>query len=264
MARFIVDSDLNAELEKIIKGAEKHLFLISPFIKLHDRLKSILKTKLEEHKLEITIVFGKNEDNFSKSFSEDDFNFFKEFPNIQIRYEKRLHAKYYANEKAALLTSMNLYSYSQDNNIEAGIIMKTGFVAENIDKDAWEYFGGVVDQSELLFEKIPEYKSTTLGLSEKYIESKIDTDKLTERFTKGSTLQPKGKVPGFCISTGVSIPFNPKQPMAPEAYKAWKSKSNNPLLVQNFCHFSGEPGETSLTKPILRKNWSKAKELFGF
>jgi hypothetical protein len=37
--------------------------------------------------------------------------FFKEFPNIEIRYEK--DAKN-ANEASAILTSMNLYEFSQD------------------------------------------------------------------------------------------------------------------------------------------------------
>ena len=110
MAKFLTGNELNSELEKILEGAEEQIILISPYIKLHDRYASTLRTKLNNHKLEITIVFGKNEDDMSRSMKQDDFNFFKEFPNIQIRYEKRLHAKYYASESAAILTSMNLYS----------------------------------------------------------------------------------------------------------------------------------------------------------
>lgn len=79
-------------------------------------------SKNDNPELEIIVVFGKNEDDISKSMSQEDFNFFKEFPNIEIRYEKRLHAKYFANEENAILTSMNLYGYSQDNNIEFGIL----------------------------------------------------------------------------------------------------------------------------------------------
>ena len=100
--------------------------------------------------LRAVLVFGKNEKDITKSLTSADLEFFKQFPDIEIRYEKRLHAKFYANESAQILTSMNLYDFSQDENIEAGI--KTEFSSlgnlaskiisseKNIDQDAWDYF----------------------------------------------------------------------------------------------------------------------------
>ena len=41
-------------------------------------------------------------------------------PNIEIAHRKNLHAKFYANEDGSIMTSMNLYAYSQDVNIETG------------------------------------------------------------------------------------------------------------------------------------------------
>ncbi len=86
---------------------------------------------------------------------QDDFNFFKEFPNIQIRYERRLHAKYYSNESSAILTSMNLYTYSQDNNIEAGVLTNGSLLdnlasqfmnnEDSLDKQAGSYFSRVIE-----------------------------------------------------------------------------------------------------------------------
>src|SRR5690606_1047281 len=123
MAKFITGNKLNSELEDIFEKAERGLILISPYIKLHKRYMSTLMSKKENNNnLKITIVFGKNEEDISKSMKQEDFNFFKDFPNIEIRYEKRLHAKYFANETNSILTSMNLYSYSQDNNIEFGVL----------------------------------------------------------------------------------------------------------------------------------------------
>jgi hypothetical protein len=195
MAKFLTGNELNTELEKIFERADQQIILISPFIKLHDRFISTLRTKKDNHKLEIIIVFGKNEDDKSKSMKQEDFNFFKEFPNIQIRYERRLHAKYYANEKSAILTSMNLYNYSQDNNIEAGVMTKAtllGNIAhdlmntvsgeESFDRQAWSYFSRVIEQSDLLFHKIPKYESGMMGIFNKYKESQTEVDKLTEFF----------------------------------------------------------------------------------
>lgn len=181
MAKFLTGNELNTELEKLFENASEQIILISPYIKLHERFASTLLTKKDNPKIEIIIVFGKNEEDLSRSMKQEDFNFFKEFPNIEIRYEKRLHAKYYCNESSAILTSMNLYNYSQDNNIEAGILTKVTLLG-SFDLTAYTYFKRVIDQSNLLFKKVPDYESAIFGLSKKYKTSKIEVDKLTDFF----------------------------------------------------------------------------------
>jgi phosphatidylserine/phosphatidylglycerophosphate/cardiolipin synthase-like enzyme len=187
MAKFLKGNELNAELEKVFENAEDQIILVSPYIKLHDRYKAALLTKSNNPNIEITILFGKNEDDLSKSMKQDDFDFFKNFPNIEIRYEKRLHAKYYANESRAILTSMNLYGFSQNNNIEAGVLMesslKGSFTGENeLDSKSWEYFKTVLEQSELLFENKPVFEKKNLLSSRKYVKSEIEVDKLSDFF----------------------------------------------------------------------------------
>ncbi|MCW5923575.1 MAG: hypothetical protein KIS77_14620 [Saprospiraceae bacterium] len=56
------------------------------------------------------------------------------------------------------------------------------------------------------------------------------------------------------------ITFNVEKPLSYDAYKSW-SKFGDPNYAEKFCHFSGESsnGETSVAKPILKKNWQKAK-----
>jgi hypothetical protein len=280
MATFLTGNDLNAQLENLFEYADEYIILISPYIKLHDRYASALKAKKDNPNLKIIVVFGKNEDDFSKSMKQEDFNFFKDFPNIEIRYEKRLHAKYYANESSAILTSMNLYNFSQDNNIEAGVLTnRKGILGsitsqDTLENDAAGYFQRVIEQSDLLFLKEPKFESTMLGLSRRYTNSVIETDKLSDFFNnklkvdtsfKKDNFIPKQatKQMGFCIRTGTQIPFNPKLPMCDTAFQSWKKFSNNEY-PEKYCHFSGEPsnGETSFSKPILRKNWTKAKETY--
>ena len=300
MPRFFTGNELNAELEKVFENAQEQIILISPYIKLHERYASTLRLKLKNPKLEIIVVFGKNEDDISKSMKQDDFNFFKEFPNIQIRYEKRLHAKYYSNESSAIMTSMNLHSYSQDNNIETGVMTTAsllGNLANNLitnvtgedsyDSQASRYFKRVIDQSELLFHKVPQFDKGAFGtgLNKKYLSSNIEVDKLSDffaekpkhdtSFRKESNFESKrveiipqsnNQVPtGYCIRTGVPIPFNVQDPMCPDAYRTW-CKFGDPDYAERFCHFSGEPsnGETCVSRPILRKNWKRAREIFDF
>jgi hypothetical protein len=295
MARFLKGNELNSELEKIFENATEKLILISPFIKLHERYASVLKSKRNNPSLEIIVVFGKNEEDFSRSMNLEDFSFFKEFPNIQIKYEKRLHAKYYANESSAIISSMNLYSYSQDNNIEVGVMttatilgnLASNFVGnvtgeDTFDRQALSYFMRVVDQSELLFKKTPTFENIMLGLSKKYKESIIEKDTLSDFFSRHTTSPIKKQADkntshrnvivnsqtdsrtGFCIRTGKPIPFNLKQPMCDEAYKSW-AKYKRKDFKENYCHFSGESsnGETSYAIPILPKNWKEAEQKYG-
>ncbi|PHR13188.1 MAG: hypothetical protein COA40_06740 [Aequorivita sp.] len=284
MARFLKGNDLNAELERIFETAQGDIILISPYINLHDRYKSSLLTKLRNDRIKITVLFGKNEEDMSKSMKQEDFDFFKQFPNIEILYEKRLHAKYYANESRAILTSMNLYGFSQNNNIEAGVLMeKKGLAAftsaNNLDEEAWQYFSTVVDQAELLFKKVPVYEKKNILSSTKYVRSEIEIDKLSEFFnnknyqkvykknipTRGDKITSSStNTTGYCIRTGKEIPFNIEKPMDYEAFKMW-NKYKNPDFPEKYCHFSGElsNGETSVNKPVLNKNWKVAKEKFN-
>ncbi|MCD8408530.1 phospholipase D family protein [Tenacibaculum dicentrarchi] len=284
MAKFLKGNELNSQLEKIFEDAESQIVLISPYIKLHDRYKSSLLTKIANPNIEIVILFGKNEDDLSKSMKQDDFDFFKQFPNIEIRYEKRLHAKYYANETKAILTSMNLYGFSQNNNIEAGVLMessiKGSFTGENeLDNSSWDYFRVVLEQSELLFEQKPVFEKKNLLSSRKYVKSEIEVDKLSDFFKNVSykkvykkkeqnvtktEILTKAENSGFCIRTGKKIPFNIEKPMNYEAFKMW-NKYKDADYSEKYCHFSGElsDGKTSVNKPVLNKNWKKSKDKFN-
>jgi len=267
MAKFITGNELNLELEKLFEKAEEYLLLMSPYVKLHTRFESALKTKKNLDRLKLIVVFGKNEQNPSKSINSNDLRFFQDFPNVEIRYEKNLHAKYYASEKSAIITSMNLYDYSQNNNIESGILMENSFIKgfSSLDEQAGTYFERVIDQADLLFMKIPNYvdNSFGLGLSTKYSHSTVEVNRLGEVISKSRSLKSTVANGGFCILTGKAIPFNILLPLNDKDYKVWK-KTTDPKMKGKYCHFSGEEGVTSFEKPILSKNWGKAKETYKF
>lgn len=262
MAKFITSNELNAEIEKLFETAKEQLILISPFVKLHPRYASALLTQLANPKLNITIVFGKNVSDPGKSIDPVDLEFFKQFPYVEIRYEKRLHAKYYANESAAIITSMNLYSYSQDNNIESGVLMTTPIIrtfSDSLDDQAWAYFSRVIDQSWPIYRKIPEFEPGFMGLTKKYTGSTVVSDNIDSFFKRENKQQIDERI-GYCIVTGAKIPFNILQPLSREAYKEW-AKHKDYHLKGNYCHFSGEQGNSTFTKPVLPKNWKKAQDL---
>ena len=253
MPLFLEGTSLNLAVEEIFNEAQTELLIISPFIKLHHRLRDQLKDKLQDHKLKIILLVGKNEKELTKSLPKDEIEFFKEFPNIEIRYEERLHAKYYSNENRAILTSLNLLDYSVDHNIEAGILMETSlfeFVSrkDTIDNQAYDYFRGVIERSKLLFKKEPQYGKGRLGLGKKYEESIITENKIEDLIKGKKTAKPKQVLTsGFCISCGSEIPLNPKRPYCKQScYKEW-AKDKDPNHKEKYCHTCGEDNKHKIS-----------------
>lgn len=60
MAKFLNTSATNYFLEELIQNAQDRLILISPFLKLNDRMKALLADK-NRLKIDVRIVYGKSE-----------------------------------------------------------------------------------------------------------------------------------------------------------------------------------------------------------
>lgn len=169
--QFLFDNQLIATLENLIKESRNKLFLVSPFIDLDKRIQDALNEKRSKHNFELKVLFGKNENNIYKSIKKDSLDFLKTFPNIEIRYNERLHAKFYLNDFDFITTSLNLYDYSLAKNIEVGIICNYGskgmvgkvlnetdnFISQGVDKLKHDIFGmgkdlNPIEKFETIFE----------------------------------------------------------------------------------------------------------------
>jgi len=154
--QFLFDNQLIAEVEKLIRESKNRLILISPYIDLDRRIQDALREKIDKHNFELLVLFGKNEDNYYRSIKKDSLDFLKQFPNVEIRYNDRLHAKFYQNDFNYIMTSLNLYDYSLANNIEVGV--KGTF--------AWKgLIGKVLNSTDsILNQGIDSVKSDVLGI----------------------------------------------------------------------------------------------------
>lgn len=265
MAELINRFEIHDKLISMINEAESQLILISPYIKLHDAYNKALQKRLNHDKLEVIIVFGKNKENKLKSLSNEDFMFFKQFKNITIKYCERLHAKIYANDSHSLVTSMNLHSFSAENNIESGILCKfsylknivglggvlTGLSSDTLDQQIYEFSYDIIDKySKTIFKRKPVYEDSLLN--KRFLRSEITVD-CNDNYETVEAIKS-----GYCIRTGSKIPFDIKKPYCAEAYKSW-ARYGNPDYKEKYCHCTGEGsnGDTSFAKPILKKNWGK-------
>ena len=75
--------------------------------------------------VDIRIIYGKSE------LQPDESEWLQGLDAVKTSYRKDLHAKCYLNEDMALLTSMNLYEFSEKNNDEMGVL-----VSREEDQDA--------------------------------------------------------------------------------------------------------------------------------
>ncbi len=114
MAKFLTTTKTTLYLEDLIKDAQQRLILISPYLRFNDRIKELLKDK-DRLDMTVRIVYGKTE------LSPVEINWLKSLDFVQTRFCQNLHAKCYLNENGAIITSMNLYEYSQVNNNEMGV-----------------------------------------------------------------------------------------------------------------------------------------------
>lgn len=244
MAKFLNTTGVSYHLEELIKGTKERLILISPYLQFSERIKEHL-SNLNIQKRDIRIVYRENKLQYEEN------NWLESQIGIRTSLCKTLHAKCYINENEAIITSMNLYAFSQQNNNEMGI-----YISKNEDTDL---YNATLEEAQRLLTISEEFRVTVKRVTSD-TPSRVEK-KVVE--TKPSNIKLSSKNTGFCIRSGVSIPFNIEKPMGLDSYKSW-SKYSDPEYAEKFCHFSGEPskGSTCVNRPILKNNWKKAKELF--
>jgi hypothetical protein len=86
MAKFLNTSATNCHLEELIKGARDRLILISPFLKLNDRIKELLADK-DRLKIDVRMVYGKSE------LAPAEIEWLKGLTFVRTSFCKNLHAK---------------------------------------------------------------------------------------------------------------------------------------------------------------------------
>lgn len=244
MAKFINTRKAVSEIEDLIKNAGERLILVSPYLKLSKDFKELLTYRNSKDKI-TTVIFGKQE------LNPDEMKFLQGLRFVILKYHEDLHAKCYVNDDRMIITSLNLYEFSMANNKEMGVLIDKNDPTDlQLFEDAFKEVDYISETSQKFELNSPKptfsNQSENKGSKEKAISNHSATGK------------------GFCIRTGVQIPFNVEKPLSLEAYKSW-NQYGDPEYPEKYCHFSGETsrGETCVLRPILKKNWKKAKEQFG-
>jgi len=173
MAKFLNTSATNYFLEELIKNAKERLILISPFLKLNDRIKELLEDK-NRLKIDMRIVYGKSE------LQPEEINWLKDLLYVRTSFCKNLHAKCYLNEDNCIITSLNLYEFSQVNNNEMGVLIVRQ-EDHDLYKDTFEEAQRIIRVSEELRFSLEKVDKDSPITNHEETGSKLTTSKLAQK-----------------------------------------------------------------------------------
>jgi len=237
MARFLDTRKCAAELSDLIKDTGSDLTLVSPYLQFSKDFKELLSYRNSKG-ARTTLIFRE------PKLNSDDLSQLGALRSITLRFHEDLHAKCYLNGAKMIITSMNLYQFSMDHNKEMGVLIaKSDASDRQLYEDAYK-------EVQYIYETSKPFPGSVQG------------EAVRQGAGAARNIWKKGT--GYCIRTGIEIPFDVDKPFSAEAFRKW-NEYGDPEYPEKYCHFSGElsNGETSFDKPILKKNWKKAQEIYG-
>lgn len=194
-----------AELNSIIEKANKFLFLVSPFIKMDGEQLASLKAAVDKG-FPVTIIYRLND---SKTLNE--LKKVSSFPNIKIIGCPDLHAKIYANEKKAILSSRNLTTRQEGCSIEVGVVFT---------------------KSEITYRNLIETVKKLMNVP--------NTETLVDNQYRGEL--------GYCIKCGKRVKIDINTPFCESCLIQAKTEYKN--TPQRYCHFCGKKAEVCWYLPM--------------
>ena len=238
MTEFLTTTGISNHLELIIKGADERLVIISPYLRTNTLIRELLEEK-DRWKIDIRVIHGKED------LQPGERAWLDSLPSIRTSFCQNLHAKCYLNEKTALLTSMNLYEFSQANNREMGIL-----ASREADPDL---YGKIYEEVQRIIRAGAEEKPRTPDATPwRRPETRNPTPTQT---TPQPTAPPAATVPmalmGHCIRCRENIPLNPRQPYCKACFAKWKRFDNGSYTREELhCHQCGRNHRTTMPRPL--------------
>ena len=239
MAEFLRRHDIVSHLHRIIKEAKDLIVLVSPYIDADEVTENLLDR--QQRSTQINVVYGKEQLRPNQQTLFDKLN-------IKATFRRNLHAKCYMNENEAVVTSMNLYKYSQDNNDEMGILVskeKDPDLYEEIRHEVMMYVG---DDSAAMVQVAESGREYSAG-------------KTTRK--KKSRATSKAPTDGFCIRCKITLPANPTKPYCTHCYAIWK-RYENAAYEEKHCHTCGKEHAATQIKPVCPTCYKKYQGVLKF
>jgi hypothetical protein len=215
---FLADWQISAALMRIISEAKQRLTLVSPYNRHWGHLRREVAAA-QQRGIDVTVFYRSDE---ASPVADND-----SITAIPIRM---LHAKIYANETAALITSMNLVETSAMYSRDVGLLVQDAKLRREIDGFIRSLWDSVDTEA-------PGGTAASGNGS-------------TARLHRVSTATDIARVidiGGFCIECGNALTFDPEKPLCPQCYSRHGRHG-----VHRICHKCGESHRALLNEPLCR------------
>ena len=246
MAEFLTTHATAYNIENIILNSKQKLVLVSPYLQLSRTFFNRLNDA-DERGVKTVLIYGKDE------LKPDESNQLGKLKNLSLFFCENLHAKCYFNEDNMVITSMNMYEFSEKNNREMGVLIRRQDDAD-VFKDAVREVQSIVKASAKEVSKSREYyqqatpalardkKPTLTPIAEKSGIKNILMDTL-------STILSGEKLDAYCIRCRDRLPFDQYRPLCDDCYWEW-AEYENPYYTEKYCHSCGKKNKTTKDKPL--------------
>ncbi len=248
MASFLTTRGTTSEIERIINTAQNRLVLISPYVKVPDSLLQNLQAA-DQRGVRTKIVYGKK-----RQLDAGVEKKLGRLEHVQILFLENLHAKCYFNEQSMVVTSLNLYDFSEQNNREMGVLI-TKQDDEALFEEARREADMIIGLASYATEAAPRRSPvrTQAGRQQKATDKKPKSilAKLGSEIISGMI----GSHRGYCIACKVAIDLDTDRPSCLKCY--WPLKRNQKRA--KYCHECGRVFKTALNMPRYRACYEKSQ-----
>lgn len=236
MAEFLTTQGTSSAIEGVIMNSDKWLILVSPYLQLSRNFLDRLRDA-DTHNVRTIILYKENK------LSDTDGAQLRLLRNVELRSCDNLHAKCYMNEQCAVITSMNMYEFSEKNNREMGVLIRKT-------EDEKAYLDASREVQSTIHTSSPDSPATFKARGE-LVHPRLKQE-------KKSRSRLEAVLAGHCIRCGKPVSLNPDAPLCEECYSVWADWGNVDY-PEEYCHVCGKSTSTTKAKPLCRKCYSAAK-----
>jgi Phosphatidylserine/phosphatidylglycerophosphate/cardiolipin synthases and related enzymes len=266
MVKLLDTSHCSAALSDLVKNAQSEIILVSPYLQISSRLFDLLK-EASLRNVSITLIYRDDKLTAKELKKFDELKNKLVSINIKMSSLENLHAKCYLNDSTAVITSMNLYQYSQENNIEFGIRAQ-----KQADPELYNEIYNEIQRIYRIsqFDQSPAPEKTSSSKSKPAVSKKpTSADSKSAQKTVANAasnsnflaMLPKlSDSKCHCIRCGTEMGENPTEPLCKKCLSSWR-RYKNEEFAEKYCFSCGTEIETTYAKPICTKCYrSKVKK----
>jgi hypothetical protein len=230
----------------VLDEAEEFCYFVTPFYEPWEYLRKRMAIASRK-KIKVVFVLKNVEEKLKKHYAglieelEKDFGF-------EVHFIDNLHAKVYLNEKHCLITSMNLYDYSQRTNFETGYRIDDPAECKAIEAALVK---------EIKNNELPQSGSETGSRIDDPAECEAIETAPVKEIKDNEALQSGDLHKFYCIRCGTGIEKE-KPPYCGIHLAEW-SKWHNHDYPESFCLVCGEPKSgITVKKPRCDECYTKS------